>query len=172
MLTALGQVLWVGEEDASDVKSRLSQWDADLDRVYFIRSPKPRSRARVVVALRRRVARVRPVWVILDTWSHYLKVHRVKDTSGTTRPQRSRTTRNRPAGRSARTRPHRLPRSIARDGGIRNRAPRSTPDDHYQRLAAATHRERGYALTADGRGRTDALRTRHMSGTHVSAALG
>ena len=25
---------------------------------------------------------MRPVWVVIDTWSHYLHVHRVKDTSG------------------------------------------------------------------------------------------
>ncbi len=78
--TVSGDVLWIGEEDASDIKSRLLQWDADLDRVYFIRRPSvdPEHES----SLRRLVARLRPVWVIVDTWSHYLKVHRVKDTSG------------------------------------------------------------------------------------------
>ena len=68
------------EEAAADVKSRLSQWDADLTKVYFIRHPRPGPEHES--SLRRLVERVRPVWVILDTWSHYLKAHRVKDTSG------------------------------------------------------------------------------------------
>ena len=78
--TVRGDVLWVGEEAAADVKSRLSQWDADLGKVYFIRHPRPGPEHES--SLRRLVERVRPVWVILDTWAHYLKAHRVRDTSG------------------------------------------------------------------------------------------
>ena len=80
MPTVAGDVLWVGEEAVGDVKARLSQWEADLERVYFTRQPSPDPEHDS--SLRRLVARLRPVWVILDTWSHYLKVHRVKDTAG------------------------------------------------------------------------------------------
>ena len=80
MPTVAGDVLWVGEEAVGDVKARLSQWEADLERVYFTRRPSPDPEQDS--SLRRLVARLRPVWVILDTWSHYLKVHRVKDTAG------------------------------------------------------------------------------------------
>ena len=65
MPTVCGDVLWVGEEAAADVKSRLSQWDADLGKVYFIRQPRPDPEHES--SLRRLVERVRPVWVILDT---------------------------------------------------------------------------------------------------------
>ncbi len=80
MPTVAGDVLWVGEEAASDVKARLFQWDADLERVYFVGRPSrdPEHEA----SLRRLVERLRPVWVVIDTWSHYLQVHRVKDTAG------------------------------------------------------------------------------------------
>ncbi len=78
--TVAGDVLWVGGEAVGDVKARLSQWDADLARVYFTRSPNPDPEHES--SLRRLVARLRPGWVILDTWSHYLKVNRVEDTSG------------------------------------------------------------------------------------------
>ena len=50
MPTVAGDVLWVGEEAVGDVKTRLSQWDADLGRVYFTWRPEPRPRARVVLA--------------------------------------------------------------------------------------------------------------------------
>ncbi len=80
MPTVAGDVLWVGEEAASDVKARLFQWDADLERVYFVGRPSrdPEHEA----SLRRLVERLRPVWVVIDTWSHYLQIHRVKDTAG------------------------------------------------------------------------------------------
>ena len=80
MPTVADDVLWVGEEAVGDVKVRLSQWEADLERVYFTRRPSPDSEHDS--SLRQLVARLRPVWVILDTWSHYLKVHRVKATAG------------------------------------------------------------------------------------------
>ena len=80
MPTVAGDVLWVGEEAVGDVKARLWQWEADLERVYFTRRPSPDPEHDS--SLRRLVARLHPVWVILDTWSHYLKVHRVKDTAG------------------------------------------------------------------------------------------
>ena len=78
--TVSGAVLWIGEEPASDVKSRLVQWHADLDQVYFIRRPSPDPEHES--SLRKLVSHVRPVWAIIDTWHHYLHVHRVKDTSG------------------------------------------------------------------------------------------
>ncbi len=40
--TRAGDVLWVGEEAASDVKARLAQWDADLERVYLHPASAPR----------------------------------------------------------------------------------------------------------------------------------
>ncbi len=78
--TLAGDVLWVGEETVADVKVRLSQWDADLERVYFVGRPNPDPAHEA--SLRRLVGRFRPVWVVLDTWSHYLQLHRVKDTAG------------------------------------------------------------------------------------------
>ena len=42
MPTLAGGVLWVGEETVGDVtKVRLSQWDADLERVSFVGRPHP-----------------------------------------------------------------------------------------------------------------------------------
>ena len=78
--TVAGRVLWIGEEPAGDVKSRLAQWHADLDRVYFIRRPSPDAAHQT--SLPKLVSHVRPVWAIIDTWHHYLHVHRVKDTAG------------------------------------------------------------------------------------------
>ena len=80
MPTLAGDVLWVGEETVADVKVRLSQWDAALERVYFVGRPNPDPAHEA--SLRRLVGRLRPVWVVLDTWSHYLQLHRVKDTAG------------------------------------------------------------------------------------------
>ena len=78
--TMAGDVLWVGEEAVGDVKGRLAQWDADLSRVYFISRPSPDPAHES--ALRQVVSALRPQWVILDTWAHYLQVHRVKDAAG------------------------------------------------------------------------------------------
>ena len=75
-------MLWVSEETVADVKVRLSRWDADLERVYFVGRPNPDPAHEA--SLRRLVGskRLRPVWVVLDTWSHYVQLHRVKDTAG------------------------------------------------------------------------------------------
>ena len=78
--TMSGEVLWVGEEAVGDVKGRLAQWGADLSRVYFVARPSPDSTHES--SLWKLVSALRPQWVILDTWSHYLQVHRVKDTAG------------------------------------------------------------------------------------------
>ena len=78
--TMAGDVLWVGEEAVGDVKGRLADWDADLTRVYFV--SRPNTDPEHESSLRQLVSTLRPQWVILDTWSHYLQVHRVKDTAG------------------------------------------------------------------------------------------
>ena len=80
MPTVAGDVLWVGEETAGDVKARLRQLGAALERIFFIWRPSPDPEHES--SLRRLVARLRPAWVILDTWSHYLQLHRVRDTAG------------------------------------------------------------------------------------------
>ena len=78
--TIPGCVLWVGEEAIEDVKGQLFEAGANLDQVYFIRrlnrDPGHES------SLPRLVALLRPVWVIIDTWQHHLKTHRVTDTAG------------------------------------------------------------------------------------------
>ena len=78
--TIAGRVLWVGEEAVGDVKGQLLEAEADIDRVFFIRglNPNPEQAS----SLPRLVALLRPVWVIIDTWQHYLKAHRVTDTAG------------------------------------------------------------------------------------------
>ena len=67
---AAGDVLWVGEEAAADVKGRLTRDGADLDRVLFIRSPSPDQQEEG--SLPQLVARFRPRWLVIDTWTHYL----------------------------------------------------------------------------------------------------
>ena len=54
--------------------------EADLDAIFCIRqlNPNPRHAS----SLPELVALLRPVWVIIDTWQHYLKAHRVTDTAG------------------------------------------------------------------------------------------
>ena len=78
--TIAGRVLWGGEEAVGDVKGQLLEAEADIDRVFFIRglNPNPEQAS----SLPRLVALLRPVWVIIDTWQHYLKAHRVTDTAG------------------------------------------------------------------------------------------
>ena len=78
--TVCGHVLWVGEEPVEDLKGKLQQLDADLDRVLFIRElqPDPEHNA----SLRKLLQLLRPVWVIIDTWQHYLWRHQVTDTAG------------------------------------------------------------------------------------------
>ena len=78
--TMVGDVLWVGEEAVGDVKGRLAKCDADLTRVYFVSRPSPNREHES--SLGQLVSTLRPQWVILDTWSHYLQVHGVKDTAG------------------------------------------------------------------------------------------
>ena len=75
-----GRVLWVGEEAVGDVKGQLAELDADLDQVFFIRrlNPEPKH----ATSLPQLIALLRPVWVIIDTWQHHLKTHRVTDTAG------------------------------------------------------------------------------------------
>ena len=78
--TMVGDVLWVGEEAVGDVKGRLEQCNADLNRAYFVSRPSPNREHES--SLGQLVSTLRPRWVILDTWSHYLQVHGVKDTAG------------------------------------------------------------------------------------------
>lgn len=59
MPTLASDMLWVGEETVGDVKLRLSQWDADLERVYFVERPNPDPAHEA--SLRRLVGRLRPV---------------------------------------------------------------------------------------------------------------
>ena len=78
--TIPGRVLWVGEEAVGDIKGQLLEAEADLDAIFFIRqlNPNPRHAS----SLPELVALLRPVWVLIDTWQHYLKAHRVTDTAG------------------------------------------------------------------------------------------
>ena len=78
--TIAGRVLWVGEEAVGDLKGQLFEVNADLDRVFFIRRLNPKTEHEA--SLPQLVALLRPVWVIIDTWQHYLKAHRVTDTAG------------------------------------------------------------------------------------------
>lgn len=73
-LTA-GDVLWIGEELPGDVKRRLTRYGADLHRVLFIRSPSPDRDNDL--SLPNLLARFRPRWVIIDTWTHYVNVRRL-----------------------------------------------------------------------------------------------
>ena len=78
---AAGVVVWVGEEAAADVKGRLTRDDGDLDRVLFIPSPSPVHQDEA--SLPQLVARFRPRWLIIDTWTHYLtSVHRTSNRGG------------------------------------------------------------------------------------------
>ncbi len=78
--TMAGDVLWVGEEAVGDVKGRLARWEADLSRAYFVSRPSPDPTHES--SLGQLMSTLRPQWVILDTWSHYVQVHGVKDTAG------------------------------------------------------------------------------------------
>ena len=69
-----GRVLWVSEEAAADHKAPLAELDADLDKVFFIRGVSPDNDHES--SLPRLIALLRPVWVIIDPWRHYLQVHR------------------------------------------------------------------------------------------------
>lgn len=77
-------MLWVGEEAVGDVKGQLLEAGANLDRMFFIRglNPSPEHEA----SLPKLVPLLRPVWVIIDTWKHYLHVNRVTDTTGPGEP--------------------------------------------------------------------------------------
>ena len=75
-----GRVLWVGEEAVGDVKGQLVEAGANLDRLFFIRELNPSRKHEA--SLPKLVALLRPVWVIIDTWKHYLHVNRVTDTAG------------------------------------------------------------------------------------------
>ena len=75
-----GRVLWVSQEAAADLKAQLAEVDADLDKVFFIRGP--RADTDDESSLPRIVALLRPVWVIIDPWPHYLQVQRVTAAGG------------------------------------------------------------------------------------------
>ena len=75
-----GRVLWVGEEAVGDVKGQLVEAGANLERLFFIRELNPSRKHEA--SLPKLVALLRPVWVIIDTWQHYLHVNRVTDTAG------------------------------------------------------------------------------------------
>ena len=70
-----GRVLWVSQEAAAPLKAQLAEADADLDKVFFIRGPRPDTDDES--SLPRIVALPRPVWVIIDPWPHYFQVQRV-----------------------------------------------------------------------------------------------
>ena len=74
-----GDVLWVGEEAVGDVKRRLLGFQAELDRVLFIRDPSP---DRSQTTSLRQLSLLWPRWVIIDTWQHYLRLHGITDTAG------------------------------------------------------------------------------------------
>ena len=74
-----GDLLWIGEEAAGDIKARLNRHGANLDRVYYIWSPSPvREDGSSLQAL---VARIRPRWLVIDTWDHYVTAHRAAATA-------------------------------------------------------------------------------------------
>ena len=75
-----GRVLWVSQEAAADLKAQLAEVDADLDKVFFIRGPRPDTDDES--SLPRIVALLRPVWVIIDPWPHYLQVQSVTVAAG------------------------------------------------------------------------------------------
>ena len=75
-----GRVLWVSQEAAADLKAQLAEVDADLDKVFFIRGPRPDTDDES--SLPRIVALLRPVWVIIDPWQHYVQVQRVTAAAG------------------------------------------------------------------------------------------
>ena len=81
MPTLVGDVLWVGEETVGDAKGAAAAVgtrtsNACTSSGVRIRTPRTRLRCGVWSG------GLRPVWVVLDTWSHYLQLHRVKDTAG------------------------------------------------------------------------------------------
>ena len=75
-----GRVLWVTEETAADVKGKLAEVVADLDKVFFIRGLRPDTDDES--SLPQIVALLRPVWVIIDPWQHYVQVQRVTAAAG------------------------------------------------------------------------------------------
>ncbi len=75
-----GSVLWVSEETAADVKGKLAEVVADLDKVFFIRGLRPDTDDES--SLPRIVGLLRPVWVIIDPWHHYVQVQRVTAAAG------------------------------------------------------------------------------------------
>ena len=75
-----GRVLWVGEAAAADVKGQLAAADANLDKIFFIRGPSPAPDHES--SLPRLVARLCPVWVIIDPWRHYFQVQTVTAAAG------------------------------------------------------------------------------------------
>ncbi len=74
------RVLWVSQEAAAPLKAQLAEADADLDKVFFIRGPRPDTDDES--SLPRIVALLRPVWVIIDPWPHYFQVQRVTAAAG------------------------------------------------------------------------------------------
>ena len=80
-----GRVLWVGDEAVGDVKAQLAESVADLDRVFCIRGLRPDTDDES--SLRRLVARLRPVWVIIDPWQQYRKVYQVTGAAGPAAPE-------------------------------------------------------------------------------------
>ncbi len=70
-----GPVLWVSEVAAADIKGQLAEVAARLDKVFFIRGLKPDTNRKFSLA--RLAALLRPIWVIIDPWRHYLQVQRV-----------------------------------------------------------------------------------------------
>ena len=75
-----GRVLWVSEETAADIKGKLAEVVADLDKLFFIRGLRPDTDDES--SLPQIVGLLRPVWVIIDPWQHYLQVQRVTAAAG------------------------------------------------------------------------------------------
>ena len=61
------------------MKRRLLGFQAELDRVLFIRDPSP---DRSQTTSLRQLSLLWPRWVIIDTWQHYLRLHGITDTAG------------------------------------------------------------------------------------------
>ena len=80
--TIAGHVLWVSEEAVADVKRQLAEVDADLDKVFFTRGLRPDTDHDHESSLPRLVALLRPIWVVIDPWRHYLQVQRVTAAAG------------------------------------------------------------------------------------------
>ena len=75
-----GSVLWVSQEAAADLKRQLAEVSAHLHKVFFVRGL--RTATDDEPWLPQIVASLRPMWVIIDPWHHYLQLQRVTAAAG------------------------------------------------------------------------------------------